>query len=121
MFKPLIKHSRKTLIGFIGVLGISFLIALPTFSQQNAANPSFRVNTSRNGIIRNVTLTDDNDTYPKGSRINANGIISTPRGQRTIPSVSIKHGDGSTSHYYRDGSHITIDATTVPPTGTTIR
>jgi len=121
MLKPPLKYSKKTLIGFIGLLGISSLITLPAFSQQNAANPSFRVNTSRNGTIRNPTLTGGNDTYPQGSRINANGINFTLRGQRTITSVSIKHGDGSTSHYYRDGSHITIDATTVPPTGTPIR
>ncbi len=121
MLKLLLKHSRKTLINLIGVLGISSAIALPAFSQQNPPNSSPSININRNATIRNPRLTGGNRTYPQGSRINGNGIISTPRGQRTVPSVSIKHGDGSTSYYYRDGSRITIDATTVPATGKPLR
>lgn len=121
MLKPLIKQSKNKLKSLIGVLGISFLIALPAFSQPNPATSPLRVNTSRNRIIRNPTLNGSNNTYPQGSRINSNGIISTPRGKKTIPSVRIKHGDGSTSYYYRDGSRIIIDDTSIPPTGKPIR
>lgn len=80
-----------------------------------------QLNTSRNGTTLRGTLSGGNVSYPQGSRIYTNGIISNPRGQRTLPSASIKHGDGSTSYYYRDGSHITIDGNTVPPTGTLLR
>lgn len=118
MLKPLMKQSRKAIIG---VLASSFLIALPAFSQPNPANPPSQVNIRRDATIRNPTLNGSNNTYPQGSRINSNGIISTPRGQRTIPSVRVKHGDGSTSYYYRDGSRITIDDTSIPPTGKPIR
>lgn len=83
-------------------------------------NPASQVNTSCCGTTVTGRLSGSNVSYPQGSRIKANGIISTPRGQRNIPSVSIKHGDGSTSYYYRNGSRITIDGT-VPPTGTLIR
>lgn len=120
---PLLKHVKKILISWVGIVVMSSLITSPAFSQQNPANtknPGIsvnRINPSRSSNIRNGRLLGGNDTYPQGSRINANGIISTPRGQRTIPSVRIKHGDGSTSYYYRDGSHITINGTTVPLPG----
>ena len=120
MSNPFIKSVNKTLASFFGVLAISCLVALPAFSQQNPINSANRVNTSRSGTNQNGRLIGGNDTYPRGSRISSNGIISNLRGQRTIPSVSIKHGDGSTSYYYRNGSRITID-TAVPPTGTLIR
>lgn len=121
MLKPLLKLNTKILIGLIGVVGISSLIAVPAFSQLNPPNSSPSININRNAIIRNPRLTGGNRTYPQGSRINSNGIISAPTGQRAIPSVRVKHGDGSTSYYYRDGSRITIDATTIPPTGKPLR
>lgn len=123
MPKPLIKHVKKTLTSFVGILGISSLIAFPAFSQQNPVNPAnpTTINPSRSGTTQNGRLIGGNNTYPQGSRINTNGMISTPRGNRTSPSVTIKNGDGSTSYYYRDGSRITVDSTTVPPTGTLIR
>lgn len=118
MSKPLIKHVKKILTSFVGVLGISSLIVSPAFSQSNPAN---RVNTSRIGTTRNEMLIRGTDTYPYGSRINPNGTISAPTGERTIPSVSVQRGDGSTSYYYPDGSRITIDRSTIRPTGTLIR
>ena len=88
---------------------------------QLPANLARQLNTSCCGTTQNGSLIRGNVTYPQGSRINADGIISTLRGERTVPSASIKHGDGSTSYYYRNGSHITIQPTTIPPTGTLIR
>ena len=123
MPKPLIKHVKKTLASFVGILGISSLIAFPVFSQQNPVNPAnpTSINPSRSRTTQNGRLIGSNDNYPQGSRINPNGIISTPRGNRTSPSVTIKNGDGSTSYYYRDGSRITVCSTTIAPTGTLIR
>lgn len=88
---------------------------------QSPANLVNQLNTSCCGATLNGSLIRGNVTYPQGSRINADGIISSPRGERTIPSVSVKHGNGSTSYYYRNGSRITIKPTTIPPTGTLIR
>lgn len=121
MPKPLIKHVKKTLT-FVGILGISSLTAFPAFSQQNPVNPANPtiINPSRSGATQNGRLIGGNDPYPQGSRIHTNGMISTPRGKRTSPSVTIKNGDGSTSYYYRDGSRITVDST-IAPTGTLIR
>lgn len=119
MSKPL--SVKKTLTSFVVGLGISSLITLPAFSQQNSANPANRVNIIRSRINQNETRIRGINNYPFGSRINADGIISTPRGERTIPSVSIKRGDGSTSYYYRDGSRINVERNTIPPTGTRIR
>ena len=121
MSKPLIKYVKRILTSFVGVLGISSLIAIPAFSQSNPANPSSRVNTSRIGTTRKETLIRGTDTYPYGSRINRDGTISVPTGERTIPSVSVKRGDGSTSYYYPDGSRITVERSTIHPTGTLIR
>ncbi len=42
MSKPFINHVKKILTSFVGVLGISSLIALPAFAQSNPAN---RINT----------------------------------------------------------------------------
>ena len=121
MSKPLINQVKKILTSFVGVLGISALIALPAFSQSNSSNPANQVNMRLRGTIQNGKLVGGNVSYPYGTRIRANGIISTPRGERTLPSNSVKHGDGSTSYYYQDGSHITIERTTIPPTGTLVR
>jgi hypothetical protein len=91
-------------------------------SQPNIQNnPANQVNMRLRGTTQNGKLIGGNVSYPRGTRINANGIISTPKGERTPPSNSIKHGDGSTSYYYQDGSHITIEHNTIPPTGTLLR
>lgn len=90
-------------------------------TQNNSALPANQVNRNRIGITQNGKVVGGDVSYPRGSRINSNGVISTPRGERNLPNVSVKHGDGSTSYYYRDGSHITIDRTNIRPTGTLIR
>lgn len=86
----------------------------------NPINPSNQVNQS-GGTIENGKIIGGSVSYPRGSRINPDGIISTLKGERTIPTNSAKRGDGSTSYYYRDGSHINIKRNTIPPTGTPIR
>lgn len=123
MPKPLIKHVKKPLTSFVGILAISSLSVFPAFSQQNPVNPAHptTINPSPSGTTQNGRLIGGNDTYPQGSRIHTNGMISTPRGNRISPSVTIKNGDGSTSYYYRDGSRITVDSSKVAPTGTLIR
>ncbi|MBW4488800.1 MAG: hypothetical protein KME12_13520 [Trichocoleus desertorum ATA4-8-CV12] len=59
--------------------------------------------------------------YPNSSRIYSNGAIRSTRGQVASPAATIKHGDGSTSFYYRDGTRITVDKTTISPVGTPLR
>ena len=86
----------------------------------NPINPSNQVNQS-SGTVENGKIIGGSVSYPRGSRINANGIISTLKGERTVPANSVKRGDGSTSYYYQDGSHINIKRNTIPPTGTPIR
>ncbi len=121
MSKPFINHVKKILTSFVGVLGISSLIALPAFAQSNPANRINTVDTSRSNFTQNGKLPGGSVTYPYGSRINSSGTISSPRGGTTIPSVRVNHGDGSTSYYYRDGSQITIDSNKIPPIGKPIR
>lgn len=122
MSKPRLGYVKKIMTSFVFGLGISSLIAIPAFSQSNPANRANRINTSRSVIIpQNRMFIRSIKNYPRGSRINANGIISTLRGERTIPSVSIKRGDGSTTYHYRDGSRINVERNTIPSTGTRIR
>lgn len=97
--------------------GFQSLMKLPA----NLTNPANQLNPSFYGTTQNESFIRGNVTYPQGSRINADGIISTPRGKKTIPSVRIKHGDGSTSYYYRNGSYTIIKPTNIPPTGIPIR
>ncbi len=59
--------------------------------------------------------------YPNSSRIYTNGAIRSPRGQVASPAATIRHSDGSTSFYYRDGTRITVDRTTISPVGTPLR
>ena len=86
----------------------------------NPTNPSNQVNQS-SGTVENGKIVGGNVSYPRGSRINANAIISTLKGERTVPTNSVKRGDGSTIHYYQDGSHINVKRNTIPSTGTPIR
>nr|WP_290225504.1 hypothetical protein [Trichocoleus desertorum] len=59
--------------------------------------------------------------YPNSSRIYSNGAIRSTRGQVASPAATVKHGDGSTSFYYRDGTRITVDKKTISPVGTPLR
>lgn len=77
--------------------------------------------TGPNPITSTGTRIRGTNNYPYGTRIDTNGNISLPRSKRITPSVSIPHGDGSTSYYYRDGSRVTIERSTIPTTGTRIR
>lgn len=86
----------------------------------NPVAPSSQVNQS-SGTVENGKIVGGSISYPRGSRINANGIISTLKGEKTIPTNSAKRSDGSTSYYYRDGSRINIRRDTIPPTGIPIR
>ena len=69
----------------------------PANQVNNAPMGSYLFNTSRSGSTQNGKLIEGNVSYPTGSRINADGIISTPRGKRTIPSVSITRLPGTSA------------------------
>jgi hypothetical protein len=47
--------------------------------------------------------------YPYGSRIYPGGRIYVPNGDQVMPSVTVPHGDGSTTYYYPNGTRITVD------------
>jgi hypothetical protein len=124
-------NQIKILGSLISVLGVSCLIAFPSYSQ---SIPPYRSNinldgtTSNEPIIRitpgitpGMSNSDGRDTYPYGSRINGSGIISSPQGQVTLPNVRVNNGDGSTTYYYQNGSSITIDKTKLPGTGAPLR
>lgn len=121
MSKPQFNHIKNTLTGLLGMWGVICLTALPAFAQANRTYPASQANTSSGNNSQNVQPIGGNATYPYGSRISPNGRISSPRGNITVPSVTINHGNGSTSYYYRDGSRITVEPKKIPSTGTLIR
>ncbi len=116
--------DRKLLISCLGVLGVSSSIAFPAFAQSNPFNTG---NSSLSNTRQSIPVTpgtsnpNGTPTYPYGSRIGGSGIISTPGGQVTLPSVRINNGDGSTTYYYPNGSRATIDGRKIPPTGAIVR
>ncbi len=122
MSLQLFKHV-KILTSWLGLLGVSCLIASPALSQ---SYPPTRDNTSLNGTAPFIRATpgmstpNSPGTYPYGSRLDASGIISTPRGV-TLPSVRINNGDGSTTYYYPNGSRVTVDRQKIPPSGAYLR
>ena len=59
--------------------------------------------------------------YPYGTRIYSNGTIRTSNGERMTPSVTVPGGDGSTTFYYPNGTHIRVNDGTINPTGTPLR
>jgi hypothetical protein len=59
--------------------------------------------------------------YPSGTRIYQNGAIVVPRaGVIIYPNNTIRHGDGSTTFYYSNGTHINVIENTISPSGTTL-
>ena len=128
MAKSIVDRGQ-ILISLMGVLGVTFSIALPALSQQrinsansNSINPINLLNrTNTNNPSFDGRVRGGNRDYPYGSKVFDNGTISTPNGGPVYPSSTIRHGDGTTSYYYRDGSRITIDPTQISPSGTPIR
>jgi hypothetical protein len=59
--------------------------------------------------------------YPYGTRIYSNGVIHAPTGESVTPSVTVPGGDGSTTFYYPNGTHITVNEGRINPTGTLLR
>jgi hypothetical protein len=126
MSKRLLNHI-KILTSWLGIFGVSSLIALPAYSQSkpiNGGTTNRRDTISDTPIIRvtpGLRNPDGTGTYPYGSRINESGRIATPRGEVVYPNVRINNGDGSTTYYYPNGSRVTIDKTKVPPIGSPLR
>lgn len=56
--------------------------------------------------------------YPVGTRIYQGGIIVPPRGRAQFPNNTIRHGDGSTTFYYPNGTRVTTRKDTIAPSGT---
>lgn len=134
MSKPILHLVKKILTGVVGALGISSLIILPIDAQQPLGNNSVapirpiiptnsinQVNTNPITPTQDSKVVGDRNAYPYGSRIGTNGVISTPQGENHLPGVTIDHGDGSKSYYYRDGSRIDVNSNTISPTGKLLR
>ncbi|MDF5712692.1 MAG: hypothetical protein PUP93_02100 [Rhizonema sp. NSF051] len=75
-------------------------------AQQNSALP---------GAVRGI---GNLPNYQYGTRIYDNGRISVPNGSVVYPATTIDHGNGYTTYYYQDGTHITTNRNTVNPGGT---
>jgi hypothetical protein len=129
MTKPSNNYAQKMSIGVVGIWG-AMAIALPALSQQqqinlpnsnsiNPINPINRINPKISNFDGRVR--SDNRGYPYGSKVFENGRISTSNNDSVYPSSTIRHGDGTTSYYYRDGSRITVNSTKISPSGTPIR
>lgn len=135
MSKPLLHPVKKVLTCLVGVLGTSSLIALGANAQQQplGTNPvnTFRsiptinspnqVNTNPIAPAQNGEVVGGRATYPYGSRIGTNGVISRPQGPDIPPSVIINNGNGSTSYYYPGGSRIDVNNNSIPSTGKLLR
>lgn len=130
MSKQLFIYFR-ILTSCLGVWGVSTLIAFPAFSQSSpvtGGNTNLRGSTYELPRLTpgmsniNGTTTDNGiTTGPYGSRLNANGTISTSSGQLSLPSATVTHSNGSTTYYYSNGSSVTVDKTKIPPTGVPVR
>ena len=113
----------KIVANLIGVLSVGSFIEFPAYSQtQNQITiPSFRVLQPSGIGIPNIPNISGNVTYPSGSQVYTNGTVQTPNGQIVPPAVTINHGNGSTTYYYPDGSHIDTSGSTIPPVGTFLK
>lgn len=129
MTRRSINSAQKMLVSLLGVMG-TISIAFPALSQQqridsidstpnHSVNQPNRINTNTSSFDGRVQ--GGNRNYPYGSKVFDNGTISTPNRGSVYPSSTIRHGDGTTSYYYRDGSRITVDPTKISPSGTPIR
>lgn len=131
MLKPLSHSVKNILTSFVGVLGISCLIALPARAQQlgtgtvNLIQPVAPINpinsTKPCAPAQNGAVVGGSANYNYGSRLEQNGTISTPQGKTTIPNATINRGDGSTSYYYPDGSRIDVNNNSIPASGKLLR
>jgi hypothetical protein len=116
----------RIVAGWLGVLGVSSLIALPAYSQNlpmNRGNTSPTPTLLNDPIIRvnPGNLNDTGTLYPYGSRIGSSGAITSPQGQVTYPTVQMNNGNGSTTYYYPNGTSINVDRRKLPATGSVLR
>lgn len=56
--------------------------------------------------------------YPTGTRVYPNGTIVSPRSEVTIPNVTIRNGNGTTTYYYPNGTKLTTPNRGMSPAGT---
>ena len=87
------------------------LLELVSMSVANAQASIDRIGTFNSPNSNSVQR-----SHPFGSRIYSNGVIRSRRGYAS-PSAVIKHGDGSTSFYYSNGTRVTVNEKKIHPTG----
>src|SRR6476469_7465151 len=103
---------KRLIAGGLAVLALE-LSSLPAVHAQAAID--------RIGTFNFPNTRDRQSNYPNSARIYSNGAIRSPQGQVASPAATVKHGDGSTSFYYPDGTRIRVEEKTIRPVGTPIR
>jgi hypothetical protein len=101
---------KRLIVSFLSILSLVATTQSVTSAQTIAQNPN-RFNASQGtGNLLN---------YPSGTRIYNNGSINLGNQKMIYPSVTINHGNGSSTYYYPNGTRITTDKNnTVSPSGT---
>ena len=124
-----------TLVRILGASLTALLITLPAYSQNLPAHrvrhrihrptPSRIRITPRLGEFNPAGSATHNISgvvaYPYGSRVFNDGTVQIPNSQVVAPATTINHGNGSTTYYYPDGSHIDTNGSAIPAFGTPLR
>ena len=100
---------------------ITGVLAVVALELSSAAAVNAQAAIDRIGTFNFPSTRDSQPNYPNSARIYSNGAIRSPRGQVASPAATVKHGDGSTSFYYPDGTRIRVEKKTINPIGTPIR
>ncbi len=102
---------KRFIVSCLSILSLVATTQSVTSAQTITQNPA-RSNASQGtGNLLN---------YPSGTRIYNNGSLNLNNGKIIYPSVTINHGDGSSTYYYSNGTRITTKKNTVSPSGTFI-
>ncbi|MBD1864064.1 MULTISPECIES: hypothetical protein [Trichocoleus] len=103
---------QRLIAGVLVVLGLEL---------SSAAAVQAQAAIDRLGTFNFPNTRDSQPNYPNSARVYSNGAIRSPRGQVASPAATIRHSDGSTSFYYRDGTQIRVDKKAISPVGTPLR
>jgi hypothetical protein len=100
---------------------IAGVLAVVAIELSSAAAVHAQAAIDRLGTFNFPNTQNNLPNYPNSSRIYSNGAIRSTRGQVASPAATVRHGDGSTSFYYPDGTRIRVDKKTITPVGTPLR
>jgi hypothetical protein len=100
---------KRLIVSGLSVLFLGVASASAVSGQTIAPNPVIQDQVKSTGNWLN---------YQYGTRIYPNGVINNPTTGLIYPSVTIKNGNGSITHYYQNGTRINTNGTTISPSGT---